>query len=314
MQYSTNNGSISYYDSILGDYIICDPTILFLLGIDSVLSEPITTLTCECDDCKKCAEINISTINNISCADKAVYNCENPECNCHKLTDYNYYINIPDTVPMYNEISRYIQSIGICTKEEHRIKLECNGLKLFFNNLTGTTTDKIIPILLKNEYDYCKLGLSNLSLDDKSQYIIDVYSNAEYDKKEYMLQYAEFTNTLTEDEFTAVKEYNKNLLGQHNKSRHFSLRYKYFDYMTMYSYALGVLFGCNAFSYDNEYILNTSPSEWYTGEYINLVKTAWNIFIFRFVHKIARIDNDPDLFNKYKGIQLNKLWNFNYPS
>jgi hypothetical protein len=80
----------------------------------------------------------------------------------------------------------------------------------------------------------------------------------------------------------------------------------------MYSYALGVLYGCLCLGYDENLIWHMHPCYWYDEDsnLYSLVCSAYNTFRFHYVHKIQRIDADCKLVYKYKGIQQNKLWNF----
>ena len=78
----------------------------------------------------------------------------------------------------------------------------------------------------------------------------------------------------------------------------------------MYAYSLGVLYGCKVLGYTDDNVFRLDPSTWYNGEYINLVTTAQTVFKFHYTHPIPIIDSDPALFRKYRGIQCNKLWNF----
>ena len=90
------------------------------------------------------------------------------------------------------------------------------------------------------------------------------------------------------------------------------------DYKSMYSYSLGVLYGCRCLGFDPVAIWKLNPEYWYIyngqkATYFNLVSTAWQTFRFHYTSFIEDIDDNPDhpeWADKYKGITLNRLWNY----
>jgi hypothetical protein len=155
--------------------------------------------------------------------------------------------------------------------------------------------------------------LTSQELDDYdllAEKIYDIFSDAGYSANKNNLKvYSQYGVTDKNIE-KAIKEYNDNLFEEHFKKCNYSQIYKIIDYKAMYAYSLGVLYGCKVLGYSDDNVFRLDPSTWYNGEYNNLVTTAQTVFKFHYTHPIPIIDSDPALFRKYRGIQCNKLWNF----
>lgn len=274
MDYSSKLGSILYYDSVAYGKCLCEPTMLFLLGL-----EAITTT-----DYDGSLDINLV------------------------LYKDSIGIIFDDVV----DYLKYCYKGKLISVSDSKLVFDCRGIKLFMNEKTGTDTHRICPIIMHNSNDESFLG--EIDANDKynvlANKISDIFNNAGYNRSDSEVQLKSKSFITDKNVIDAINEYNSNLLSEHNKRKSERDLYKIVDYKAMYSYALGVLYGCECLGFDSNIIWRVSPLEWYDGEYKNLVNTAYEIFKFHYKHAIPKIDNDNSLFKKYKGIQINKLWNF----
>lgn len=285
MIYSSRNGTLFYYDRVLYTWQVAEPTMLFLLGFEAITSY----------------DNSLSDSLNIA--------------NCVYIEDQNdiakfEYFNI------YDKIHSYLSQLNTIEDFEHCLKFNCNGLKLFLNDLTGTGTDRTIPLIFRNDVNNKSIDLDSVIsrltssssatlYDRQAQKIVDIFSYADYLEKESI--------DITDIEDTFLKSYlrnrNKLLSEYYSERRENSQIYKLLDYKSMYSYALGVLYGCRCLGFSPLLIWRIDPKFWYNGEYENLVITAWYTFRFHHTVYISDID-DSSLSDKYKDIVPNRLWNF----
>lgn len=276
MNYSSRLGSIFFTDpySYKKQYV-CDPTLLFLLGLESVITSVLS--------------------NNSIIIPKHIYNKD------HELV----------VLSEYNAIKLFLSTLGNIEDHTTYIEFKCEHIKAFMNSLTGDGSDRISPLVLHDSADDKYIDLSKpmyrLPEDDRdsksnydllSQKIHDLFEDAGYSYKCSNLDFTDDPNYNT-----TIKNIHQEKLG--NKDL-----YKLIDYKSMYSYALGVLYGCYYKGY-GDIVWSVDPTSWYTGSYKNLVSTAFNTFRFRHTKNIPSVDNNDTLYQKYKGIQQNKIWNYN---
>lgn len=317
MLYSSKNGCLFYYDSILFRWQIADPTLLFLLGLESVTSY----------DKSISDSIVISKY-----IYRAVYDTLEP---------------LEYMQEAYDDIYSFLSKIGSVEDHEQYLKLNCYGLKLLLNSLTGISSDRTVPFIFKYSKNSSLVdptsevnSYSTLSYYDiQAQRIYDVFEDIGYDTSldtvsssgsllpEYYidrnkegsiiketLDYLSVTDiTLRNSIINSILSYNSNVTTVHYKKLNNSEIYRLLDYKAMYAYSLGVLFGCRCLGYDDSAIWRIDPQYWYDDTYINLVRTAWFVFRFHWTYSIEDVsssDSSSSYYNKYQSIQDNKIWNF----
>lgn len=277
MNYISRLGSIFFSGSYANEYNknVCDPTTLFLLGLESI--------------------INPTLSNDSIIIPKYIYNKDHEQV----------------IIQEHDSIKSFLSTIGSVEDHSTYIECECKQIKALINSLTGEGNDKVSPLVFHDSSDSSCIDLSkpmyripederdNMSYYDLlSQKIHDIFEDAGYNYKCNNLNYID------------DKKYNRSLSEIHREKLDNKDVYKLIDYKAMYSYALGVLYGCYYKGY-GDIIWAVDPDAWYTGSYKNLVSTAFNTFRFRYTKNIPSIDNDKSLYQKYKGIQKNKIWNYN---
>lgn len=340
MLYSSRNGCFYYYDSILFRWHIAEPTLLFLLGLESITSYD-------------------KSISDSIVISKYVYKS---------------YIDKVDPLEhiddVYDDIYSFLSKIGSVEDYEHYLKFNCYGLKLLLNDMTGTGDDRTVPFIFK--YDANKSLVdpakeldtnSKLSFYDiQAQHIYDVFNDIGYDtscdktilgngkialRPEYYIDRTngnirDILDTLTDVDnrplrtaiINNILTYNAKVNAVHEKRIANSEIYRLLDYKAMYAYALGVLYGCRCLGFNDSVIWRLDPKLWYNDVYFNLVRTAWYVFRFHWAYKLEDValnmHVDPSLegdakeaaieeankaySEKYQGIQDNKIWNFNNDS
>lgn len=191
-------------------------------------------------------------------------------------------------------------------KSIHEILYNCDSIKRQLNTITGTSINRICPIIYheSNSKDF------TLDIDDQIEELFNILDCAGYCKRNNEIKYIGTFGIDDKETLDEIAEKNRQLKERHEKKKLYSDKYKQIDYKAMYSYALGVLYGCTCLGYDNEIVFKIDPLTWYRGEYINLIKTAFKIFNFYYNYYICKTDGDTHLKRKYHSIQLNKIWNF----
>ena len=266
MIYKSRNGCLFYYDRVLYKWCIADSTMLFLLGFESVTT------------------YDNSVSDSLTISDRIYIKSTNEIVPFEKFD-------------IYDNIHEYLSEFSCITDENEYLISDINGLKLFMNDLTGTGTDRTIPIIFKNDVNNKSIDLNEsmyrFNSSDRSllnlqaQKIHDIFADANF---------KEISEELVSSEDDRIQERVNN-----------SDIFKLLDYKSMYSYALGVLYGCRCIGCDSSLIWHVRPSIWYNGIYKNLVNSAWYTFKF---HHLANILSDEDDEYKYRSIMPNRLWNF----
>lgn len=273
MKYLSSNGCLFFYDRVLYSWQMSVPTMLFLLGFEAVTT------------------YDISQSDKIHISKYAYHEYSN---DLVLLKDFN----------IFDDIYGFLSSIGNVDDEETFSRYDCKGLKLLVNDLTGTGSDRTVPIIFKNSVNLSLVDINNsmyritskqrmgMSIFDlQAQKIHDIFADADFDENKSDIK-------------DKLYDYNFDCDSAIEESVYNSYIYRLLDYKAMYSYALGVLYGCRCLGYDQYSIWRLDPSFWYNGDYANLVKTAWLVFHFHFTKDLPEEDN------AYKEIVLNKLWNF----
>lgn len=286
MKYQSENGCFFYYDRVLYSWRFAEPSLLFLLGLEAV-----TTFDKALTDC-----LQISKFYYVSSTGSL-----EPFEELHKI---------------YDKIHSYLTDIGQVEDFDTFLKFNCYGLKLLLNEMTGTGDNRTVPIIFRNDSNRTAVDLSRrmnrvpddvwptMLIDDRrAQKIYDIFEDANY--------YSPSANTYSSSvglyDRDLLKEYNARVKALNSERNYNGNIYKLLDYKAMYSYSLGVLYGCKCLGYKDSILWRVDPSIWYKGRYTNLVKTAWTVFRFHW----SRLFNlCPKLLYKYQGIQPNKLWNF----
>lgn len=290
MLYSSRNGTLFYYDRVLYTWQIAEPTMLFLLGLESVTAYD-------------------NALSDSLVISNSVY-----------VKDQN------DLIPfehfkIYDKIHSYLSQLSSIEDLEYYLKFNCNGLKLLLNELTGTGTDRTVPLIFKNDVNNKSIDLNSTLFrltsdtsatlyDRQAQKIIDIFSDAGWSGGDLI----DISDIDPENQFliSYLKALNLTLSEQYAERRSNGQIYKLLDYRSMYSYALGVLYGCRCMGFSPILIWRIDPKFWYNGDYVNLVNTAWHVFRFHHTCYIEELDESSDttLSDKYKGITPNRLWNF----
>ena len=313
MRYSSTLGCLYYYDRVLYRWNICDPTMLFLLGFEAITS------------------YNGSLSDTITISPYIYYESENI---IKEFADFD----------IYDSIYEYLSKLGQVDDFERYLKFNCYGLKLALNEITGTSSDRTIPLIFKNDNNEKLIDLSRIPsrlstsefsynngvLFRQAQYIKDIFDDAGYNDtlEGKLFNISSEMSSYNENDLIYMQQYNNDIRSLHDEKLANSSIYKLLDYKAIYSYALGVLFGCHCIGYSNELIWHMNPIYWYynLGKYKNLVSTAWYAFRFHYkyplsdLQSICEIHNPHDidkqkqeyieLQDKYQSIQINKLWNF----
>lgn len=296
MLYSSSNGCLFYYDRVLYSWRIAEPTMLFLLGFEAI------------------------TMYDKSASDCLMITKQKYIVDQNEIEPFEYY-------DIFEEIYSYLSQLGNIDDLDTYIKYNCYGLKLLLNELTGTEKDRTIPIIFKNDVNKSAVDLTkpmyrisdgqrlNMSYYDlQAQKIHDIFEDAGYK----VTSAPKIVGDYPASEKEAVKEYNEKVKAIHDEKDLNSDIYMLLDYKSMYSYALGVLYGCRCLGFDPVAIWKLNPEYWYVyngqkATYFNLVSTAWQTFRFHYTSFIEDIDDNPDhpeWADKYKGITLNRLWNY----
>ena len=299
MKYKSSNGTLFYYDRVLYRWNFADPTMLFLLGFESV-----TTY------------------------DKSLTDCI--------LISKNVYDNsLKELVPLENftifeELYSYLSNIHNVEDFDYYIKFNCYGLKLLLNELTGTDSDRTIPIIFKTDTNSTVIDLNTMYrlsessrltksyYDLQAQKILDIFADCNYTKsltdeqisrsyrlykytspEESTVVYYNSLDFQTDSIAKSVILYDIEKLDVYNERSINRSVTSLFDYKAMYSYSLGVLYGCLCLGFDPKLIFRIDPIYWYTESYLNLVRTAYTCFKHHYTTDV--INND---------IKENKLWNF----
>lgn len=315
MRYSSTLGCLYYYDRVLYRWNICDPTMLFLLGFEAITS------------------YNGSLSDTITISPYIYYESEN-------------IIKEFDDFDIYDSIYEYLSKLGQMDDFERYLKFNCYGLKLALNEMTGTSSDRTIPLIFKNDNNKKLIDLSRIPsrlstsefsynngvLFRQAQYIKDIFEDAGYNDtlEGKLFNISSETSSYNENDLIYIQQYNNDIKSLHEEKLANSSIYKLLDYKAIYSYALGVLFGCHCIGYSNELIWHMNPIYWYysLGKYKNLVSTAWYAFRFHYKYPLSDLQSiceihNPDegdidkqkqeyieLQDRYQSIQINKLWNF----
>ena len=305
MDYSSRLGCLLYLDDAVGDKCLCEPSLLFILGLEAVTTPQSEYLK------------EIFVVDPVS--GNYIVDQETDSWATTFVTDedrLNSIVIHKDRVGgVFNNIVTYMQfcNIGnITSLSDDEVVFECSNLKSFMNEKTGTCTDRICPVILHEHNE--EINLEPLDKDDiynsLTARITDIFNHAGYDVSDREVLFLGKGLETDKTILAAIDEYNSDLFTAHKQMKADRRLFKLLDYKAMYSYALGVLYGCSCLETTDNSMWRTDPILWYNGEYSNLVKTAYEIFKFHYKHPIQKIDMDPKLFAKYKGIQLNKIWNF----
>lgn len=263
LYYKSSIGCVEYYDEIERKSLLCDPTMLFILGLEAIT-------TPQEEYYKKVQIIDPDTNKPVIDPDTGLPVTETivDVIRLRRVVIYKDRINNED---VYNKIVKYFSIHGKPEEFEDHVEFYSAGLRQFMNQLTGTDSARIVPVIFHDIIEFSTLGVENDS--------------------DYNEIYEKVTNVLIS-------------AGCKNQT------YKKLDIKSMYSYALGVLFGCVCLGYSTDSIWNSDSLEWYNGDYAHLVSSAKNIFSFCHDHQLCCIDIDPKLRRKYHSIQDNKIWNF----
>jgi hypothetical protein len=298
MKYKSSNGTLFFYDRVLYRWNYADPTMLFLLGFEAIT-------TCY---------ISLSDSLTIS---KNVYLKYSNEV--EPLNNFN----------IFEDIYAYLSKLGRIDDLDYYLKYHCAGLKLLLNDITGTNDDRTVPIIFHTDINHQEINLNNQMyrlpesdrysksmMDLQTQKISDIFEDAEYNLSKGIISSSQILTKdirehLTSDEIKQINQdistYNNDVYQIYTERFSNSEIYRQLDYQSMYSYALGVLYGCMCLGYDLGAIIRFEPQYWYNGKYTNLVTTAWVVLRFHWTTYLKYIKTYND---KYTSIVENKLWNF----
>lgn len=267
MRYSSKLGCLIYQDEVLGEQSLCEPTMLFLLGLESILY---------------------------------------PE----RVDSRFLYFSRESISDLFDSVYEYLYNKPSDSSITY-IEYDCSGAKLFINDLTGKDVDKVMPIIFHDDrYESVLKFGPDTTYDEKAQKIIYLFEDAGYNKSAGTVKVISKSGITDPDIIAQIDAKNEEYLEIHKRKVLNSQIYKLLDYKSMYSFALGVLYGCQCIGYNEDFIYRIEPSMWYDDDYVNLVTTAFYTFKFHYTSQIPEIDSDIKLSCKYKGIQFNKLWNF----
>ena len=315
MKYKSSHGTLFYYDPDLYIWKHANPTMIFLLGFESV-----TTYNNAISD-----TVLISKLVRQKFSDSLV-----------NLEHFD----------IFDNIYSYLSSISQTEDYDSYLVSSLRGLKLLLNDLTGIGNDRTIPLIFHDDINSKSINLNNpmyrlpesdrLSksyFDLQAQKICDIFNDAGFDRnrfyyrksrrflvdkikdgshvREYDLikssQYDSFISSEVDDFNNIYYEMYTEMDA--NKSVVYKL-----DYASMYSYALGVLYGCICLGYPIKAVFKIEPINWYNGLYFNLVNTAWHCFRFGYNRKYLGSKDSDDKESveilRYLDIRDNKLKNY----
>lgn len=264
-RHTSTLGNICYYDMKLYKPQLCDPSLLFLLGLEHILTD-------------------IETYN---------------------LDAYSQYIHFNrETIPeIFNKVYYYFY--GKQPKDDiNEITYNCNKLKLFLNTLSGNTNNPITPIIYHWNLE------PTINIEQNLDSFIKTFTYAGYCKNDINVHYFGKFGITNEHTLLYIDELNKQIKNEHNEKKHYANLYKQLDIKAMYSYALGVLYGCVCLHYDKLLVFKVDPNIWYNGGYSDLVYTSWLVFRFHYINNLTEIHGDKRLEYKYIGNPKNKIWNY----
>lgn len=289
-------GTIRYYDTKLFKSKLCEPSMLFLLGLEAILTPSDEYIS-------KVPVIDPET-------EKQMIDPETDEPifedkpNEERLNMLILYKNRIGESPFKNAYFYLYDEFPDDSVSE--IKYDCYSLKAQLNEITGTESNRICPIIYHWNFD----DYPNLDIESQKIELSKIFNYAGYCKKDNNVKYVGKFGIDDLDRLDEIDATNKSIKELHEEKKLYSQKYKLLDYKAMYSYALGVLYGCWCLGYSNNDVFTSDdPSSWYRGEYTDLVQTASLICSFHYKQPICCIDGDPRLFIKYKGIPTNKIWN-----
>lgn len=315
MKYKSSHGTLFYYDHDLHIWKHANPTMLFLLGFESV-----TTYDNAVSDTILISKLVHQKFNN-------------------SLVSLEHF-------DIFDNIYSYLSSINQTEDFDSYLVSSLHGLKLLLNDLTGVGKDRTIPLIFHTDTNAKSINLndpmyrlpesSRLSksyFDLQAQKICDIFEDAGFDRdrfyyrksrrflvdkvidgshvREYSVikssQYDSFISSEIDD-FNNIY-YDRYTEMDANKDIIYRL-----DYASMYSYALGVLYGCICLEYPVKAVFKIEPSNWYNGLYFNLVNTAWHCFRFGYIRKYLgnkdHYDKESADILRYLDIRDNKLKNY----
>ena len=315
MKYKSSHGTLFYYDPDLYIWKHANPTMLFLLGFESV-----TTYDNAISDTILISRLVYQQISN------RLVSLENFD--------------------IFDEIYSYLSSINQTEDFDSYLVSSLHGLKLVLNDLTGTGKDRTIPLIFHTDVNakYIDLNdqmyrlpesdrLSKSYYDLQAQKICDIFEDAGFNKnrfyyrksrrflvdkikdgihlREYDLIKSNQYDSFISNEIASFNDTYYKLYTEMNSNK---LIFYKLDYAAMYSYAFGVLYGCICLEYPIDAVFKIQPTHWYNGVYFNLVNTAWHCFRFYYNRKYLG-SRDPDdkesaEILSYLDIRKNKLKNY----
>lgn len=315
MKYKSSHGTLFYYDPDLYIWKHANPTMLFLLGFESV-----TTYD--------------NAISDTILISRLVY---------QRLS--NRLVSL-ENFDIFDEIYSYLSSINQTEDFDSYLVSSLRGLKLVLNDLTGTGKDRTIPLIFHTDVNakYIDLNdqmyrlpesdrLSKSYYDLQAQKICDIFEDAGFNRnrfyyrksrrflvdkikdgihlREYDLIKSNQYESFISNEIASFNDTYYKLYTEMNSNK---LIFYKLDYAAMYSYAFGVLYGCICLEYPIDAVFKIQPTHWYNGVYFNLVNTAWHCFRFCYNRKYLG-SRDPDdkesaEILSYLDIRKNKLKNY----
>lgn len=315
MKYKSSHGTLFYYDPDLYIWKHANPTMLFLLGFESV-----TTYDNAISDTILISRLVYQQISN----------------RLVSLENFN----------IFDEIYSYLSSINQTEDFDSYLVSSLHGLKLVLNDLTGTGKDRTIPLIFHTDVNakYIDLNdqmyrlpesdrLSKSYYDLQAQKICDIFEDAGFNRnrfyyrksrrflvdkikdgihlREYDLIKSNQYDSFISNEIASFNDTYYKLYTEMNSNK---LIFYKLDYAAMYSYAFGVLYGCICLEYPIDAVFKIQPTHWYNGVYFNLVNTAWHCFRFCYNRKYLG-SRDPDdkesaEILSYLDIRKNKLKNY----
>ena len=340
MLYSSRNGCFYYYDSILFRWHIAEPTLLFLLGLEAITSYD-KSISDSIVISKYVYKTYIDKVEPLEHIDDVYDDIYSFLSKIGSVEDYEHYLKFncyglklllndmtgtgdDRTVPFIFKYDANKSLVDPAKELDTNSKLSFYDIQAqriydVFNDIGyDTSCDKTIldngKIVLRPEY-YIDRTKGNIR--DILDSLTDVDNRS--------LRTTIINNILT---------YNTKVNAVHEKRIANSGIYRLLDYKAMYAYSLGVLYGCRCLGFDDSVIWRLDPKLWYNDAYFNLVRTAWYVFRFHWTYKLEDValdmHVDPSLegdakeaaiesankaySEKYKGIQDNKIWNFNNDS
>lgn len=339
MLYSSKNGYFYYYDAVLYRWNTVEPTLLFILGLEAVTTYD-KSLTDSIILSKYVYKSYIDKvepleyIHNIydtiylflsslgAVEDNEAYlkfNCHGLKLLLNSLTGTNEDRTVP-IIFKYDKNNSLLEQFSLQGSTSSKSYYDTQS-DIIYNIFKRAGYEDSLTTSNTPEY-YINRSSGNVktkldALNSEIRQLTKEINSYNPEKSSADIEGLKIKKSKLEQEIKAIINsitlYNSKITDVHNNAMTYSNMYKLLDYKAMYSYALGVLFGCRCLGFDDSVIWRLDPKLWYNGNYYNLVRTAWFVFRFHWAYSLSdknQISANSYVYSDFQDIVENKIWNF----